>query len=182
MNETFYHIFSTEFGYGAVLFRDQPVGLLEILLPTPDQERLKRKLSGRSREVQNPGPEILRFVQTIREALSGKPVNLSFTEFNLETHTSLQKKVLQTVFEIPPGQTRSYGDIAKAVGKPKAARFVGTTMAKNPFPLLIPCHRVIKSDGTPGQYGGGTDLKVKLLEYEAALKAGIQDHPIAHRP
>jgi methylated-DNA-[protein]-cysteine S-methyltransferase len=174
MNRTFFHIFSTRFGYGALRFRDQPFVLVEILLPVQEPKILKAKMPDQSLEIENPGPEVLGTVKSLRDALSGKAVNLPFEAFNLETHTPLQKKVLQAVFDIPPGQTRSYGDIARAVGKPKAARFVGTTMARNPFPLLIPCHRVIKSDGNPGQYGGGTDLKVKLLENEAALKAGVQ--------
>jgi len=62
---------------------------------------------------------------------------------------------------------RSYRDIAVAVGRPRAYRFVGTTLANNPFPILIPCHRVIRSDGSFGLFGGGSDMKRKLIELEA---------------
>ncbi len=81
--------------------------------------------------------------------------------------TPLQRSVLRETAKIPYGKQRSYRDIACAIGRPRACRFVGSTLAKNPFPLLIPCHRVIRSDGTPGQFGGGTPLKQALLDLEA---------------
>ncbi|MEM3031066.1 MAG: MGMT family protein [Candidatus Micrarchaeia archaeon] len=70
--------------------------------------------------------------------------------------------------KIPKGKTASYAEIAKRVGRPKAARAVGNALAKNPFPLLIPCHRVIRSDGSAGGYSrkGGSAKKKKLLERE----------------
>ncbi len=83
--------------------------------------------------------------------------------------TVLQKAVYHATFQIPYGQTRSYRQIAETAGRPGASRFVGNTMAKNPFPVLIPCHRVIRSNGSLGQFGGGVDLKRKMLEIEAAV-------------
>lgn len=77
-------------------------------------------------------------------------------------------KVREAVRHIPKGQTRSYADIAKAVGSPLAARAVGTVM-KNNYDPKIPCHRVIRADGTLGGYNRGTEHKRKLLEAEGAL-------------
>lgn len=76
-----------------------------------------------------------------------------------------QKKVLKYVARIPFGQTKSYGDVAAMVGNPKASRAVGTANAKNNLPLIIPCHRVVGSNGIGG-YGCGLDLKRKLLKHE----------------
>ena len=80
--------------------------------------------------------------------------------------TAFQEKVWQELRKIPLGQTRSYADIAAAVGQPGAVRAVGTANGSNPVSVLVPCHRVIRSDGTLGGYGGGLANKVKLLVAE----------------
>ncbi len=82
-----------------------------------------------------------------------------------------EREVLAALRRIPAGQVRTYGEIARAVGQPGAARAVGTACARNPVPLLIPCHRVVRSDGGLGGYSltGGVGLKRRLLESEGAL-------------
>jgi O-6-methylguanine DNA methyltransferase len=82
-----------------------------------------------------------------------------------------QIQVLQIVFSIPYGQTRTYGDIAYEIGNPNAARAVGRANATNPMPLVIPCHRVIGADGKLRGYGGGKGLSTKewLLKMEGAV-------------
>jgi len=80
--------------------------------------------------------------------------------------TDFRKKVLTAVTKIPFGQTKSYGEIAKNIGHPKAMRAVGTANATNTLPIVIPCHRVIAQNGGLGGYGGGLDMKIKLLELE----------------
>ncbi|HUV31563.1 MAG TPA: methylated-DNA--[protein]-cysteine S-methyltransferase [Acidobacteriota bacterium] len=84
------------------------------------------------------------------------------------TGTAFQKKVLRRVARIPYGSTMTYGDIARAVGHPAASRAVGAANARNALPLVIPCHRVVSSTGLGG-YGGGVELKKKLLRMEGAL-------------
>ncbi len=81
--------------------------------------------------------------------------------------TPFQRKVLQKVRTIPVGKVRSYRWVAKAIGTEGAVRAVGTTLARNPVPLLIPCHRVIRSDGHLGEYSaGGPSVKARLLAFE----------------
>ena len=70
---------------------------------------------------------------------------------------------------IPRGEVRTYGELAAIVGRPRAARAVGTAMARNPVPLLVPCHRVVPSSGGVGNYGFGSDLKAKLLAGEGVV-------------
>ena len=77
------------------------------------------------------------------------------------------RRVLEVVAGIPYGETRSYGEVASAAGSPRSARAVGNVMAGNPFPVLVPCHRVIRSTGDAGGFGGGGQLKVWMLEMEA---------------
>ncbi len=86
---------------------------------------------------------------------------------NLEG-TNFQKKVWQELLNIPKGQTRSYKEIAIAIGNPKAARAVANACGKNPYPIKIPCHRAIRSDGLIGGYSGigGSTTKLKLLTEE----------------
>jgi len=80
--------------------------------------------------------------------------------------TAFQLKVWQALLKIPEGQTTTYADIAKAINKPKAIRAVGTAIGKNPISILIPCHRVLRTDGGIGGYAWGIDIKKKLLEFE----------------
>jgi len=87
----------------------------------------------------------------------------------LDVHASpFHKKVLKRVTRIPYGKTMTYGEIARAIGHPKAYRAVGTANAQNNLPLVIPCHRVVASSGLGG-YGGGLQMKKKLLRLEGAL-------------
>ncbi len=76
------------------------------------------------------------------------------------------------LLEIPYGETASYGKVAAMAGSPRAARAVGSACAKNRLPLILPCHRVVRSDGSVGHYGGGSDVKVWLLELESRTPSG----------
>jgi O-6-methylguanine DNA methyltransferase len=86
------------------------------------------------------------------------PLDLRGTEF--------QKRCWQALLDIPYGETRTYAEIARAIGRPQAFRAVGMANHSNPIAIVVPCHRVIASDGTLCGYGGGLNLKAKLLELE----------------
>jgi len=83
--------------------------------------------------------------------------------------TPFEQDVLRAACEIKPGEVRTYKWIAQRIGRPGSARAVGQALKKNPMPLLIPCHRVISSDGKTGGYALGTELKKTLLEFEKTL-------------
>lgn len=83
--------------------------------------------------------------------------------------TSFQEKVYAVVAKIPKGKTMTYKEVAIAIGNPKAFRAVGNALNKNPFAPKVPCHRVIKSDGTIGGFASGSRKKLKLLRGEGAL-------------
>ncbi|MFH2048122.1 MAG: methylated-DNA--[protein]-cysteine S-methyltransferase [bacterium] len=103
----------------------------------------------------------------IKAYLSGK---LKKFDVSLDLQaTTFQIKVLNEVARIPYGKTKTYGDIAKSINNPKAFRAVGTANAQNKIPIIIPCHRVVASNGLGG-YGGGLDLKKKLLNLEMNLE------------
>ncbi len=85
--------------------------------------------------------------------------------------TSFQRAVWDALLEIPYGESRSYADVARAVGRPKAQRAVGSANNANPVALIVPCHRVIAADGSLGGYGGGLELKARLLAMELSRPA-----------
>ncbi len=80
-----------------------------------------------------------------------------------------RREVLEELSRVPFGETVSYKDLAERTGRPRASRAVGTTMATNPIPIVVPCHRVLRTGGALGGYGGGLDTKVWLLRHEGAL-------------
>ncbi|MGH6827656.1 MAG: methylated-DNA--[protein]-cysteine S-methyltransferase, partial [Rhizomicrobium sp.] len=88
---------------------------------------------------------------------------------------AFSRSVWKALLDIPFGHTSSYGDLARRIGFPKAARAVGAANAANPIALVVPCHRVIGSDGSLTGYGGGLPLKRKLLEHEARVAQGPFD-------
>jgi len=95
-------------------------------------------------------------------------------DFSLDLRgTAFQLACWRALLAIPYGETRTYADIARAVGKPHAFRAVGMANNRNPIAIVVPCHRVIASDGTLCGYGGGLDIKRKLLELEGALSGAL---------
>lgn len=117
----------------------------------------------------------------IREYLAG-----ARTEFDLPLHrtgTLFQRAVLDAVGRVPYGATATYGDIAAAVGDPKAVRAVGAANGANPLPLVIPCHRIVGTAARGGSkltgYGGGLDAKRRLLDLEASVLRASASRPAA---
>ena len=98
--------------------------------------------------------------------LEGVSVRFSLDMVRLDLCTEFQQAVLRAEYGIPRGQVSTYQLIGRFLGKPSAARAVGTALANNPFPIIIPCHRAIRSDGTLGGYQGGLSMKRALLEME----------------
>ena len=103
----------------------------------------------------------------LQEYYSGKKTSFS-DNLDFSNASAFQKQVWQAARLIPYGETRSYGWLARQIGKPKAARAVGQALGKNPFLIIVPCHRVIAGNGTLGGFGGGLAMKQALLELEKA--------------
>ena len=94
------------------------------------------------------------------------PINFSL---DMSGISSFQKDVLYCICKIPPGETKSYRWVAKNVGRPRAVRGVGTALHKNPFPVVIPCHRVVHTDGRLGGFSAGTGWKRYLISLEQRI-------------
>lgn len=113
-----------------------------------------------------------RYADELREYLEGRRREFTFP-IDWSIFRPFQKEALQHVFQIPFGETRTYADIALEIDRPRAYRAVGRANATNPMPIVIPCHRLIGTDGKLHGYGGGEGLKTKewLLKMEGAVIA-----------
>lgn len=116
--------------------------------------------------VRNAPEELEQVMDEILEFFAGDRRSFDVT-VDLTGLTDFQRSVLETTAEIPFGETTTYGQIARRLEKPNASRAVGSALGKNPVPIVIPCHRVVRSDGSLGGYTAGTGYKEQLLELEA---------------
>ena len=120
-----------------------------------------------------------RLAERTAAALAGEKIDVPV---DLTGTTPFQRRVLEVVAGIPRGEVRPYVWVAREAGSPKASRAVGTVMANNPVPLLVPCHRVIKNDGTAGRYAFGAEEKVGLLEAEGVSVIELTGSPYVATP
>lgn len=111
------------------------------------------------------------YVRQLKEYFAGQRREFSF-RLDLRG-TPFQVRCWQALLDIPYGETRTYADLARAVNCPQGYRAVGLANNRNPIAIVVPCHRVIASDGTLCGYGGGLDVKRKLLELEGALSPSL---------
>ena len=107
--------------------------------------------------------------QLIVNLYGGKKQNCDLSVLNFSKLTEFSARVLKQAYKIPHGKVATYAGLAAKVGNPRAARAVGTALAKNPFPIIIPCHRVVRTDGSPGQFGGGSAMKQHFLKKEGII-------------
>jgi methylated-DNA-[protein]-cysteine S-methyltransferase len=123
-------------------------------------------LAGQRQAAPREHPEIDRLCERIVQYLEGRDVSLELDLLDLSLCTSFQWTVLTTVYQIPRGEVRTYSQLAEMLSNPSAPRAVANALAHNPFPVVIPCHRAVRSDGSLGGYQGGLRLKRALLEIE----------------
>ncbi len=163
--ELYYSVFKTAAGWISVIASDK--GLIKCSLPQSDKKKAL-SLPGLCEDKVALLPH--RFADLEKrfiEYFNG--INVSFPDKpDIPVATPFQRAVWDATRLIPYGETRSYKWIAEKVGSPKAARAVGGALGKNPLPVIIPCHRVIGSDGNLTGFTGGLDVKIKLLELERA--------------
>ncbi|MEV6139164.1 methylated-DNA--[protein]-cysteine S-methyltransferase [Nocardia sp. NPDC051990] len=153
---------------GQLLLAATPRGLVRVAYAREDHDKVLETLAHKI------SPRILRAPARLDEVMRELDEYFAHrrTSFDLSLDLSLSHGFRQTVQkhlpEIGYGQTRSYAQVAQLVGNPKAVRAVGTACATNPLPVIVPCHRVLRTDGSLGGYVGGADAKHLLLDLEAA--------------
>jgi methylated-DNA-[protein]-cysteine S-methyltransferase len=161
--------FDTPLGTCAVRWTD--VGLASVRLPSPRTTALPRVAET------PPVPEYVRAaIDGIVAVLGGASIDLGFVRLDERGIDPFRREVYAATRTITPGSTATYGDIARAIGRPDGARDVGAALARNPFPIVVPCHRVVGAGGklTGFSAPGGLATKRRMLELEGAPGYGQQ--------
>jgi methylated-DNA-[protein]-cysteine S-methyltransferase len=158
----------TSFGPVAILWSelDGAPKVFRVLLSRPGASAVEAaaRLFPGARE--RGGREIDDLAASVRAFLAGAPIGFPLEIAALSARPSFQQRVLRAEHAIPRGSVSTYGLIAAHLGAPRAARAVGHALATNPFPIVVPCHRAVRSDGAPGGFQGGPAMKRVLLERE----------------
>jgi methylated-DNA-[protein]-cysteine S-methyltransferase len=175
-----YTFFATAIGSAAIAWGER--GIVAVQIPgateSRTRDRILRMFPGASEGL--PPPEVQRAIDAIAALLAGEPADLSGIVLDDARVPDFHRKVYAVARSIPPGRTLTYGEIAERLGDPGAARAVGQALGENPFPIVVPCHRVLAAGGNLGGFSapGGTATKLKLLRIEraeAAAQLGLFD-------
>jgi len=160
-----YALIETGMGWMGIL--SSKAGLRQIVLPQASSEAVLSAFGDRLCEAESNissfGDLPQRLIRYFNEEAVSFPDRL-----DLAGATPFQRAVWQIVRSIPYGQTQSYGWVAQQIGKPQGARAVGQAMARNPLPIIVPCHRIIGTGGQLGGFSYGLEMKQRLLQMEAA--------------
>jgi methylated-DNA-[protein]-cysteine S-methyltransferase len=181
-------LFETAIGRCALLWRGGLV--IGAALPERDEAALRRRIESRfpGASEAEPPPFVADAIARILRMLKGERVDLSDVPVDLGAGSELERKVWEAARRIPCGETRTYGDIARAIGAPGASQAVGAALGRNPVPIVVPCHRVLASGGRSGGFSapGGVETKFRMLAIERARRADdpalFEDLPLAVRP
>jgi methylated-DNA-[protein]-cysteine S-methyltransferase len=167
-------LFETEIGRSAAAWSDR--GLVRVLLPEGSDRALRaRVLAACPGAMEMEAPDVVRrAIERIRDLLAGHPVDLSAVPLDMEGVPPFHRRVYDAARRIPPGATLSYGEVAARAGAPGAARAVGQALGRNPFAIVVPCHRVIAAHGRMGGFSahGGLRTKTRLLSIEGVATTG----------
>lgn len=181
-------LFETALGLCGLAWNDR--GLIGVLLPEGDAESARRRFLRRHPEASetDPPPAIREAIARIVALLAEGDADLSPIVLDMNRVAGLPAEVYAIARTIAPGETLTYGDIAKRLGRPNAAREVGQALGRNPWPIVVPCHRVLGANGKLVGFSapGGVDTKVKMLAIERArtsdAPALFDDLPLSVKP
>ena len=163
MPNTWFATFKTSWGWVGILTSEK--GIRRISLPRENEKESLELLGINAATMTRSSQNLDQVIDLIQQYFLGNPIN-SHIPLDFSHYPAFFIKAWNSCLEIPFGEKRSYGWVAKQCGNPRAARAAGQAMAKNPFPIIVPCHRVILGNGSLHQYGGGLAMKSNLLDME----------------
>ena len=164
-----YSVFNTDMGWVGILGSAR--GLLRMTLPQPSAQEA-HQLLGDSVNYATWSPRLFEdLMECLRAYFSGHKAVFP-DRLDLSGVTPFQREVWEITKLIPYGETRSYAWVAEQIKRPGAVRAVGQALARNPLPVIVPCHRVLNIDGKLGGYTGGVEMKRRLLSLEASASIG----------
>ena len=172
--DTRFMLFDTPIGACALVWRAH--GFVAVFLPEASagatRARVRRRFAGADEVA--PPPDVQLVVARIVALLSGQPDDLQGIALDMAAIPPFNQRVYEIARGIRPGSTLTYGEVAQRLGEPQAARAVGQALGANPFPIIVPCHRVLGAHGQSGGFSapGGTRTKLRLLEIERAPLGG----------
>jgi len=170
-------LFDTAIGICAIAWGGRGVVLVQLPEAGADQTRTRvlRRCPG-AREAPPPAP-VNQAVEAMIALLDGEPVDLTGIELDMQGLPEFQRRVYEAARSIPSGVMLTYGALAARLGEPGAARAVGEAMGRNPFAIIVPCHRVVAAGGKLGGFsaGGGASTKRRMLAIERARPHGLPD-------
>ncbi len=151
-----------------------PAGIVAVQLPDTDDAATRQRLwrnAGEALPAAEPPPAVQAAIAGVQALMAGERRDLLEVELDTTRLTPFHQRVYDFARRIPPGQTRTYGEVAQALGDPQLARAVGQAMGANPFAPIVPCHRVMAAGGKPGGFSarGGAATKLRMLAIEGAL-------------
>jgi methylated-DNA-[protein]-cysteine S-methyltransferase len=155
---------------GPILLGATTEGLVRVGLPCEDEDAVLDELARRvsARVLLAPRDAVTRARRQLDEYFAGRRRTFDVT-LDWRLTTAFRREVLRATAQIPYGQTASYRQVATQAGSPAAVRAAGTALATNPLPILVPCHRVLRTGGALGSYRGGPEAKAQLLGLEGAV-------------
>ncbi|MHB1783191.1 MAG: methylated-DNA--[protein]-cysteine S-methyltransferase, partial [Acidimicrobiales bacterium] len=166
-----YTLFETAVGRCAIVWSS--AGVTGVQLPEPSVADTRRRVVERHPGAveAEPPPSIRKASEAIARHLAKDPSDLSWIRLDMDRLSSFEREVYEQARSVPTGATVSYGGLAERLGRPGAARAVGQALKRNPFAVVVPCHRVVAAGGGIGGFsaGGGTDTKRRILEIEGAV-------------
>ncbi len=178
MTSAGYCLFDTAIGACAIAWGER--GLKGVQLPEGDPARARARMTRRFPDAVEAAPptEVGEAISAITALVGGEAHDLTSIRLDLDGLATFARDAYAIARGIPPGQTLTYGQIAARLGDPNAARAVGEAMGRNPFPIVVPCHRVLAAGGKLGGFSanGGVVTKLRLLEIEGA-RLGDNDGP-----
>ncbi len=151
----------TPIGPVAIRYQISPFRLIALDLPQSRKQSAPHVVSGNERG------ELALVCRLIEDYFRRRQILPPWPLLATGHLTPLQQEVLYETAQIPYGSLKTYKWVAEAIGRPRACRFVGTALGKNPFPVIIPCHRVIRNDGRIGSFGAGPEIKQWLIDFES---------------
>lgn len=170
MSATSFALFETALGICGLAWSGQ--GIAAVALPEDDPARLRARFARKWPEaVESPPPPGLdAVVLAIKALLAGEAADLSAAPLDFGEIGAFERRVYEIALTIPPGRTLTYGEIAARLGDKALSRAVGQALGRNPFPIVVPCHRVLAAGGRTGGFSGpgGVSTKFRLLEIERA--------------
>ncbi len=174
MSEQSFTLFDTAIGACGVVWAER--GVMGVQLPEADEARTRARLLRRYPGAIQIGPPaaIQVAIDAMAALLRGEPADLSFVELDLDGVDAFHRRVYEVARAIPPGSTLTYGEVAARIGDRGAARAVGQALGQNPFPIVVPCHRVLAAAGGTGGFSapGGVESKLRMLQIEGAHREG----------